>query len=387
MVDNDDYKSIIEKYPEMILISQNPATWQGFLKVSSNSGRNIRIRLQLIIHNYPSFYGVEINFGKEIAFVRDQKFSEKLKDLTCNKTKVSTFLRQLQSLIRNFINNGHIIESNGYEPVNNDIVQILNELKDVLEIPSEVQILSNNSLSIIKLSYKNMAVQLQRTKHGKWMVIYSDLPEIPNFGPFEKNISTLMIARTKLKLQVEMLEEAWSNLKQIDENCWVVDPLNPKPCHLYRQIYLTASLSMFIKIDVLRAMDLPEIKFMGSDVEIESKRELVSKNLHNWNSEYNIIDNLTMLLNINSFPKKEVKKQSQDCCAVVADEECCICFSLELNNETLPDKICSNKQCRKHFHTSCLLQWLQRTAGNHIVFDYIHGPCPNCQEDISCCIK
>ncbi|XP_076754719.1 E3 ubiquitin-protein ligase Fancl [Xylocopa sonorina] len=387
MIDDDDYRSIIEKYPEMILISQNPATWHGFLKVPSNSGQNIRIRLKLIIRNYPSLHNVEIKFGKEIAFIHDRKFSKKLRDLTHNTTKVSTFLRQLQSLIRNFINDSHIIESNGYKPVDNDRVKILNELKDILEIPSEVQILSNNSLSIIKLSYNNMAVQLKRTNHGKWTVIYTDLPEIPNLGPFENNISTLMIARNKLKLQVEMLEKSWSNLKQIDENCWVLDPLNPKPCHLYRRIYLTPSLSMIIKINVSNATALPEIKFMGSDVEIESKKELVSMNLDNWNPECNIIDNLTMLLNIDSFPKKQVNKESQNSRAVVADEECCICFSLELDNETLPDKICSNKKCRKHFHTSCLLQWLQTIAGNHIVFDYIHDSCPNCQEDISCCIK
>lgn len=58
-----------------------------------------------------------------------------------------------------------------------------------------------------------------------------------------------------------------------------MDPLQPKPCHLYRRIYLTPSLSMFIKIDPLNPMDLPEIKFMGSETEVESKRELISKNL------------------------------------------------------------------------------------------------------------
>lgn len=63
-------------------------------------------------------------------------------------------------------------------------------------------------------------------------------------------------------------------------NCWVIDPLQPKPCHLYRRIYLTPSLSMFIKIDPLNHMDLPEIKFMGSDIEVESKRDLVSRNLN-----------------------------------------------------------------------------------------------------------
>lgn len=74
-------------------------------------------------------------------------------------------------------------------------------------------------MSTIKLSLNNIAIKLQRINHRtcSWTVVDSDLPEIPALGPFEKNISTLVIARNKLKLQVEILEKAWSNLKQIDE--------------------------------------------------------------------------------------------------------------------------------------------------------------------------
>ncbi|CAK9831559.1 E3 ubiquitin-protein ligase FANCL [Anthophora retusa] len=387
----DDYEAIIQWHPQMILISKIPVTWKGFLTVSCNSstGQNMRIKLHLVVPNYPSLNDAKVNFGKEISFVRKEGFSQKVKDLTRNVTKVSLFLSQLQTLISSFINSAHIIEDSRYEVTDNNAMEILQELKDVLDNPCGIQILCGNSLNVIKLSLKNVTVQLQRTKFGTypWTVIYSDLPEIPAFGPFEKNLSTLTVARNKLKLQIEILEEAWSNLKRIDKNCWIVDPLQPKPCHLYRRIYLTPSLSMFIKIDPLNPMDLPEIKFMGSDTEIESMRNIVSKNLHNWNPECDIIDNLMMLLNRDMFPKKEKEEYMENNDAIVADEECCICFSMELDNETLPDKICNNEKCRRHFHTSCLLQWLQAVAGNHVVFDYIHGTCPNCQESISCYIK
>lgn len=64
-----------------------------------------------------------------------------------------------------------------------------------------------------------------------------------------------------------------------------------------------------------------------------------------------------MLLDIDTFLKKEINKESTEVNnVIVADEECCICFSLQLDNETLPDKICSNEKCKRHFHTSCLLQ-------------------------------
>lgn len=95
----NDYKSIIQWHPEMILISEKPVTWKGFLKVSCNSGRNMRIKLKLIVHNYPSLCDAEINFGKEIAFIRNKEFSEKVKNLMHNVNKISIFLKQLQLLI------------------------------------------------------------------------------------------------------------------------------------------------------------------------------------------------------------------------------------------------------------------------------------------------
>lgn len=63
-----------------------------------------------------------------------------------------------------------------------------------------------------------------------------------------------------------------------------------------------------------------------------------------------------MLLDINKFPVKEEKTSAEDGNVIVGDEECCICFSMELDNEILPDKICNNEKCRRHFHTPCLLQ-------------------------------
>ena len=94
-----DYKFMIQLYPEMILVSKKPVTWKGFLEIPCNSGRSIRIRLKLIVHNYPSLSGAEMYFGKEIAFIRRKEFSDKVKDLMCSVTKVSTFLKQLQLLI------------------------------------------------------------------------------------------------------------------------------------------------------------------------------------------------------------------------------------------------------------------------------------------------
>ena len=98
----DDYEAIVQGYPEMVLVTETPETWQGFLTVTcqSNAGQNIRVKLKLTVPNYPSLYEAEIIFGKEIALIRNaSSFSQKVKDLMRTTTKVSVFFRQLQLLI------------------------------------------------------------------------------------------------------------------------------------------------------------------------------------------------------------------------------------------------------------------------------------------------
>ena len=53
-----------------------------------------------------------------------------------NVTKVSTFLKQLQLLISSFINSSHVIENYEYDAVDDQVVEILAELRNLLQIPS-----------------------------------------------------------------------------------------------------------------------------------------------------------------------------------------------------------------------------------------------------------
>lgn len=180
------------------------------------------------------------------------------------------------------------------------------------------------------------------------------------------------------------MESAWSRLNEIDKNCWIIDPLQPKPHHLHRRIYLTQSLSVLINIDPLNPADLPDIKLLGSDTEVAKYRNIMSENLQKWDSECNLLDNLMTLLNVHEFPQASTIQSSTENDGIVAEEECCICFSLELDTGQFPEKTCNNPKCKRQFHTICLLQWLQAIAGNQIVFGHIHGTCPHCGESMSC---
>lgn len=102
---NYNYEEILKWHPEMILISESPVTWQGFLLVSelcvsAGNARCPRIKVKLVMPNYPSFDKARISFDKHIAFLRNIKFSREVKEsIKSQKKTVSSFLSQLQLLI------------------------------------------------------------------------------------------------------------------------------------------------------------------------------------------------------------------------------------------------------------------------------------------------
>lgn len=88
----------------------------------------------------------------------------------------------------------------------------------------DVQVLCDDRLGTIKLSLNDISLILRRNEDIEvpWEIISSDFPKIPAFEGFEKNIDKLNVAITKFKWQVELLEKAWEQLKEIDEQVFVL---------------------------------------------------------------------------------------------------------------------------------------------------------------------
>lgn len=104
MATDHNCEAIVDSHPELILVSESPVTWKGFLIVphllhSAGSARCSRVKLKLVMPNYPSFYNAQISFGRHIAFLRNRKFSRKVKESMESAQTVLLFLKQLQSLI------------------------------------------------------------------------------------------------------------------------------------------------------------------------------------------------------------------------------------------------------------------------------------------------
>ena len=77
--------------------------------------------------------------------------------------------------------------------------------------------------------------------------------------------------------------------------------------------------------------------------------------------------------------------------------ECGICYSVDSpeggegggsmhpngDGGLTTDVICSNENCARLYHRSCLVGWLQAVPSSRTSFGTIFGACPYCSESIS----
>ncbi|XP_015588766.1 E3 ubiquitin-protein ligase FANCL [Cephus cinctus] len=382
----DGVSEVLRWHPGLALVSESPFTWDGLLNIPWDIGGNqcTRIRIKFIVPEYPYLNDAKLYFGPDVTLLHHRKFDATVQSLLRSASTVSSFLRQLQ------MHACHIIKTKSgicHGTTAHTGKGMLDDLKNALNTPSDVQLSSNSNLDLIKLTLKDVSIVIRRNSNSinPWEIVTSYLPEIPGVEPLGKNVSSLLDIRKKFQMHVQLLEKTWHTLFLIDRNFHVIDPLEPKHHHFYRRIYLSQILSVLITIDPLHPNEHPHIKLMGCNTETEKYTEIISKNLENWDPENDIIQNLLSLLNLTEFPQPPID-DNKDKGGIVNDDECCICFSYELDNEQAPEKICDNRKCKRRFHTLCLRTWLQGVAGNEIVFDHICGKCPNCGENISCSI-
>ena len=81
---------------------------------------------------------------------------------------------------------------------------------------------------------------------------------------FDKN-STLLDVYRQFMNDVDSYSLFWDEMKILDENCWVLEPLKPSKIDCHRRIKLNNNVSIQIKIDPRNPRELPEIVFLGSE--------------------------------------------------------------------------------------------------------------------------
>ncbi|XP_064915458.1 E3 ubiquitin-protein ligase FANCL isoform X5 [Columba livia] len=208
---------------------------------------------------------------------------------------------------------------------------------------------------------------------------------------------------------LESLKEFWDAMDEIDGKTWVLEPENPTRSATTRRIaiveislnpfktpfkkvnisvlkYMSAEKSLYflttgnnvsvnIEVDPRHPNMLPECYFLGADHAVNPLRIKLNNNMHSWDPEISLLQNLQDLLEID-FPSRAVLEKSDFA------KDCGICYAYRLAGAP-PDQVCDDPRCGQPFHQACLYEWLQGLPSSRQSFNVIFGECPYCNKPLT----
>ncbi|BFZ11587.1 hypothetical protein BsWGS_14627 [Bradybaena similaris] len=339
--------SLLEEFPLIIpqVSSDAGCKYSGFINVS---GRSYRICLQVPSSGLPSAR-LECEWN--------------LQHRLCHKAS----LIQQEGCIKNY----HA-EPEVWLQHSSHILQQIQELKweNIRNI--------DDSFSCVELGARDMAdrqhimkVTFNKQNSTQPPLCETNLPEMFDFHWSEK--MGLKHVLQQFEAAVQSHQMFWNTMKEIDSNCWVLDPEQPTFASTYRRIALGPNISLQITVNCRQPTTLPECRFLGSESDTAELREKLNVNLHRWDIDRSLLNNLQEVLDMDFPSPADTRKEE-------LTVDCGICYCHRLSEE-VPEVVCEDKRCAQAFHRSCLYEWLRNVSCKQS-FNMLFGECPLCSHPI-----
>ena len=184
-------------------------------------------------------------------------------------------------------------------------------------------------------------------------------------------------------------QDLWNELDDLDASTWILEPSVRPPCRSVweRRIALTEATSIVIELDCKCPRAPPKtVRWIGPDTSCAYRKKFeqyMSTSDSGWSMHLSIKDNLERCLGIR-LPSPPLEMSE-----VVL--ECSICYVHDLPTENgsseFPNNSCENLKCGRHYHESCLRDWLHSLPSSRKSFDRLVGSCPYCHEPISAALQ
>ena len=208
--------------------------------------------------------------------------------------------------------------------------------------------------------------------------VTTNLPEQPPLD-WDPQVSHLSDILETVKAIIPSYEPLWDQLQDLDSHAFVIEPREPSLSCVTRRFVLSPQVQMEIELLPRRPRHFPRIRFIGAEIQSRQMREKLDSNATKWRLDKTLRENLETLLEM-QLPQRNSQGISD------TDMDCAICYMERLGAE-LPEIICGNPQCAKHFHRSCLLDWLRSKPNSQQSFQVVFGKCPFCDADIQCSVS
>ncbi|OCT79725.1 hypothetical protein XELAEV_18026534mg, partial [Xenopus laevis] len=184
--------------------------------------------------------------------------------------------------------------------------------------------------------------------------------------------SSLLNIYKQVSSALESLKGFWDALDEIDQKTWVLEPEKPMRSSTMRRIVIGNNVSITIDVDPKHPAMLPECYFLGAEHVVNPLREKLNLNIHLWDPENGLLQNLKDVLEIEFPPRSSVEKSD-------FSMDCGICYAYRLDS-AIPDQVCDDPRCGQPFHQACLYEWLRGLPSSRQSFNIIYGECPYCNK-------
>ncbi|XP_069810711.1 E3 ubiquitin-protein ligase FANCL isoform X3 [Dendropsophus ebraccatus] len=174
---------------------------------------------------------------------------------------------------------------------------------------------------------------------------------------------------------LESLKVFWDALDEIDRKTWVLEPEKPTRSATMRRIAIGNNVSITIDVDPRHPTMFPESYFLGADHVVQPLKDKLNSNVHLWDPEVGLLQNLKDILEID-FPSRSDFDKSD------FTMDCGICYAYRLDS-AIPEQVCDDPHCAQPFHQACLYEWLKGLPSSRQSFNIIYGECPYCTKPIT----
>ncbi len=183
---------------------------------------------------------------------------------------------------------------------------------------------------------------------------------------------------------IDLCQPFLNAVSLLEQKSWILEPEYPIPFSaLHRRIAIAKSCWLEVQMkDPVQFYALPSLRLLGNEelvgrMDTDMRQQIAAgawnTNLRDATSLYT---NLLSVLQLSALPQHT--QVNQDAFAL----ECGICWSYLLEGHGPPSWLCPHARCRRAYHASCLVDWLQTLSTTRIQFQTCYGTCPNCSEKI-----
>ncbi|KAM8945332.1 E3 ubiquitin-protein ligase FANCL [Pelodytes ibericus] len=303
-----------------------------------------------------------------------QGYHQIVKQILQHSSSLSSFMMELKTILEAAVKNTNVLQT---PPAPQYYSCLLKDIED----------LGWDKLSYVDTEFSTIKLKMEDSSGREHLITLKLTARYPSEAP-ECNIecpvpftsswtakSTLRNIYDQVLSTLESLKDFWDALDEIDKNTWVLEPEKPTRSATMRRIAIGNNVSITIDLDPRHPTLLPECYFLGADHVVNPLREKLNSNIHLWDPESSLLQNLKDVLEI-EFPSKSLSEKAD------FSMDCGICYAYRLES-SIPDQVCDDPRCGQPFHQACLYEWLRGLPSSRQSFNVIYGECPYCNKPIT----